>query len=228
MSCLRYVFLVLMFSLVPNLQAATNDLSSKFDALRAQVQALPLAQPRITSLVKLLDAAEDHSEDGVTSPYAVIDMMNAFAMQVLDTTLVQETPDLLPLIQSGDEISALLFFNAGESLSGLPPLPAPLPGSCTARILFRTVGPFMADPAGTLFVQFAQSLQFEAEVSEPGGTFEWTLNPVFEEGILFREGHRMLMRATESSTFDLRVRYQQGAMECGDIILLQVQGDSPD
>ncbi|MEJ2079784.1 MAG: hypothetical protein P8020_15275 [Acidobacteriota bacterium] len=88
MTALHRAAVLVVLSMTATAQAATN-LAPKFAALRADVQALAVPQNSKTPLLSLLDDAEQHSTDGQTTPFAVIELLNAFAIQSLDLIHLQ-------------------------------------------------------------------------------------------------------------------------------------------
>lgn len=225
MSTLRKTCLCLALSMSPSLEAAT-DLSPKFQSVKQEIEASAAPDNLKTALYALLNAAEERSGDGVSSPFAVIEQLNAFAIQSTDLILLPEPADPGPLLTKSDEIAAILFFESGDLLSNLSPPPDPVPGLCTVRILRRVLGRALDDPGGTVVVYPGELIQFTAQASIPGGTFEWVVQPQQEEFIVFNQGDRVSIRPLGDTTLRVLVRYRPaGGFVCLDSMFLQPQGD---
>ncbi|GAB4111837.1 MAG: hypothetical protein Kow001_13530 [Acidobacteriota bacterium] len=224
MSTLRKTGLWAALLMSPALQAAT-DLTPKFQALRQDVVTSTAPDNMKTALLALLKAAEDRSADGVSSPFAVIEQMNAFAIQTTDFILLPEPLDPGPLVAKSDEISAILFFESGDLLSNLPPPPDPVAG-CTIRILRRVLGRTLDDPGGAVVVHPGELVQFTAQPSIPGGEFQWVVQPQDIDSFVFSQGDRLSIRALDDTTLRILVRYnREGQFFCLDSTFLQPQGD---
>ncbi len=225
MTALHRTAALIVLAMMASAQAATN-LAPKFASLRSDIQALAVPQNSKTPLLSLLDDAEQHSADGQTTPFAVIELLNAFAIQSLDLILLPEgAVDPEPLISKSDEIAAILFFESGDLVGQLPALPDPPSGSCSVRIVTRLLGPALSDPGGTIFLRLGGLVQLEAEPSSPGGTFQWSAEPENGDLISYSEDDRISIRVNENRTFAVKVQYQVGDATCADVIHLQAQGN---
>lgn len=203
------------------------EASALFGELEAGVSALPLAPAMKAALLDLVGTARAHWGDGVTSPLAVVDLLQSVTTQLAELLLVVPNDEpILSLILKSDQVCAEVFFESGPLVTSLPPLPEPPPQQCTVRILTRLIGPVLNDPAGILYLRFAQLVQFEAQASEEGGFFDWFVSPTPESPIVYSRGPRLSMRVADP-TFAVGVRFQKGAKVCTDLILLQVQGSFP-
>lgn len=180
MSALHKTSLWLALMISPSLQGAT-DLAPRFQSVRQDIEALAAPDPLKTALYTLLAAAEERSSDGVSSPFAVIEQLNAFVVQSTDLILLPEPQDPGPLLEKSDEIAAILFFEAGHLLSSLPLPPEPVDGLCTVRIVRRVLRRTLDDPGGEVTVYPGELVQFTAQASVPGGEFEWAVQPQDDE-----------------------------------------------
>lgn len=224
MSTFRKTGLWLALLIPPALQAAT-DLTPKFQALRQDVEASPAPDNLKTALLALLKAAEDRSADGVSSPFAVIEQLNAFTIQSTDLILLPEPADPDPFLTQSDEIAATLFFESGDLLSNLPPPPDPAAG-CTVRLLRRVLGRALDDPGGAVVVYPGELVQLTAQTSRPGGAFQWVVQPQDGEFVVFSQGDRVSIRPLGDTTLRVLVRYtREGEFICLDSMFLQPQGD---
>jgi hypothetical protein len=227
MSTLRKIFLWSAVSMSPTLQAAT-DLTPKFQSVRQDIEALAAPDNLKAALYALLNAAEERSSDGVSSPFAVIEQLNAFAVQSTDLILLPEATDPGPLLVKSDEIAAILFFESGDLLSNLPPPPDPVDGLCTVRILRRILGRALADPGGEVVVYPGELVQFTAQASTPGGEFRWVVQRPDNDFIVFSQGDRLSIRPVDDKTLRIVVGYTQAgesSFNCFDYTFLQPEGD---
>ncbi len=207
--------------------AMDSDPAALFAELEAGVNGLPLAPEMRVSLLGMIGTARVHSTDATTSPFSVIEILQALTSQLAEILPLAGEDQVLPLIAKSDEICALLFFEAGPLAASLAPVPAPPPDQCTVRILARLIGPVLNDPAGVLYVRFADLVQFEAQASEEGGVFDWFVSPA-EPLFQYIRGPRLSLRAASDSTLVVSIRYQKGPKVCTDLILLPIQGGFPE
>jgi hypothetical protein len=203
------------------------ETSALFGELEAGVNTIPVAPEMKAALLDMVSTARAHSDNGVTSPLVVVDLLQAFTSQLAELLLVTGEESIVSLIAKSDQVCAELFFDSGPLVVSLPPLPVPPPQQCTVRILTRLIGPVLNDPAGILYLRFPQLVQFEAQASEEGGLFDWFVSPTPELPIVYSRGPRLSMRVADP-TFAVGVRYQKDAKVCTDLILLRVQGSFPD
>ncbi len=233
---MKHAFLIFLLALGIQNRALEadlyDDLVPHFQVIRNEIERLPVAWEHREPLHQALDRCQQQVNEDRLEFFAIHYLMESF--------LAQYAHILLPLLFSGevdegaidavlqevDYIEAQLFFAYGP-LQVVEPGSVPVPdGGCNVAILLRTLNDYLANPAGAINAHSTVPLQFEAQGEPAGGTWQWRMEPEYEDAwdYQYAQSNRFSFRPTGLETLRLTVVYTTSSgAECQDTVWIKVQ-----